>query len=139
MLYSEFLKTKRKCPFCDRRDRILVGKKSAYLTYALAPYSRYHLLAVPRKHKTSLRALGPAERKDLAALVSKGTELLRRLHIADISVLVRDSGRQKSVEHIHYHIIPNHRIGDLDRGGRKRRILTQKEISALVAKVKKIL
>lgn len=131
MLYSRFLKLRRPCPFCRPADHIFASRKTAYLTYALAPYAKYHLLAVPKRHVVSFRELRPAEERDIAELAKLGAKILNKLKIKNVSVLARDGGLNKSVAHLHYHIIPNHRIGDLDSRGKPRRILTGPEIKNL--------
>ena len=58
-----------------------------------------------------------------------GMKLLHKLKHKNISVLVRDGDHsEKSVAHLHYHLIPNHRVGDIDAAGNKRRVMTEKEI-----------
>lgn len=136
MLYEKFLKIRKLCPFCAAKDRIFARRKTAYLTYALAPYTKYHLLAVPKRHVISLRELHPAEEKDLANLAKFGVKILNKLKIKSATVLVRDGGLNKSVAHLHYHIIPNHRIGDLDSRGKPRRVLTEKEIKTLAQRIR---
>jgi len=138
MLYTKFLKLKRPCPFCGVGDRIFASRKTACLTYALAPYAKYHLLVIPKRHITSLRELRPAEEKDIGELVKLGVGILNRLKIKSVTVLARDGGRNKSIAHLHYHLIPNHRIGDLDSKGKPRRILSEQEVKKLAQKIRKV-
>jgi len=138
MLYKHFLSLRRPCPFCSARERMFAEKKTAYLTYAIAPYAKYHLLVVPKRHVTSLDALRPREEKDIADLVKLGVKILKKLKIKNVTSLVRNGGSMKSVAHVHYHIIPNHRIGDFDIRGKKRRILTDKETEVLAQRIEQI-
>ena len=129
MLYADFLKTIKKCPFCGNEDRWIKEAKTAFLTYSLAPYAKHHLLVIPKRHITSFTNLKPAEEKDIDALIMAGMKLLHKLKHKNISVLVRDGDHsEKSVAHLHYHLIPNHRVGDIDAAGNKRRVMTEKEI-----------
>ena len=139
MLYKKFLTLRRPCPFCHARERILAERKTAYLTYALAPYSKYHLLVIPKRHITSIARLHPSEEKDIAELVKSGLKTLRRLKVKNSTVLVRDGGRDKSIAHLHYHLIPNHRIGDMDSRGKQRQILTPRAQEDLERKIAKAL
>ena len=63
---------------------------------------------------------------------------MHALGYEDCTVLVRDgSNANKSIGHLHYHIIPNTRIGDIDHNGKKRRIMKESEIRKIMADVKK--
>jgi diadenosine tetraphosphate (Ap4A) HIT family hydrolase len=131
MLYKKFLKLRRPCPFCNGRQRTFLDRKTAYLTYALAPYSKYHLLVVPKRHVTALVELTSQEEKDIAELVKVAIKTLHELKVRNITSLVRDSTRDKSIAHLHYHVIPNHRIGDKDSNHKARRILSDAELGRL--------
>lgn len=141
MLYKPFLKILRPCPFCYPADLPFADRKTAYLTYALAPYVRHHLLVIPKRHVISVNELGSSEEKEIADLVKSGIQILHRLGIKSCTVFVRDGeeNKMKSVQHLHYHIIPNRRIGDLDGKGRPRRILTEREIENLKRNIEKVL
>lgn len=137
MLYHTWRRAHRtRCPFCGKENRILRATKHAYLTYALAPYSPHHLLVIPKRHVVSFLKLTKPEEREIDGLLELGTSLFRKLKVKDFSILVRDGGnRAKSVPHLHYHLIPNHHIGDLDKDGRNRRILTEREVDALLRKM----
>lgn len=141
MLYNTWRRTHHKrCPFCGKENKILRATKHAYLTYALAPYSPNHLLVIPKRHVVSFLKLSKVERRDIDMLLELGASLLVKLKVKDFSILVRDGGnRAKSVPHLHYHLIPSHRIGDLDKDGRNRRILTEREVDALMRKMSGLL
>jgi diadenosine tetraphosphate (Ap4A) HIT family hydrolase len=139
MLYSSWRRTHTHCPFCGLENRILKTVKHAYLTYALAPYAPNHLLVIPKRHVVSFLKLTKAEEKDIDTLLKLGASVLAKLKVKDFSILVRDGGnRAKSVPHLHYHIIPKHRIGDLDKDGKGRRVLTTRQIDLLMRKLRKI-
>lgn len=141
MFYGEFLKRVRKCPFCTDGNRIIKQNKYAFLTYALAPYSSHHLLVVPKRHVFSLGELNKKEEKAISDLLEIGTKLIHEYGDKNCTILVRDGqdNKMKSIEHLHYHIIPNHRIGDLDNKGRKRRVLERKEIDKIMKDMKSCL
>jgi diadenosine tetraphosphate (Ap4A) HIT family hydrolase len=133
MLYTEYMKTLGVCPFCRTDDRLIKDNEYAFLTYSLAPYSEHHLLVSPKRHVESFLDLTEGEFRDIEELLRNGAKLLQLLGHTDYSILVRngdDSG--KSVRHLHYHIVPHVHIGDLDHNGEERRILTEREIDALM-------
>ena len=133
MLYKDFLKTIKTCPFCKNEDRWIKETKTAFLTYSLAPYAKHHLLVIPKRHVTSFTNLKPVEEKDIDMLIMAGMKLLHKLKHKNISILTRDGDHsEKSVEHLHYHLIPNHRIGDIDARGNKRRVMSEKEVQKII-------
>jgi diadenosine tetraphosphate (Ap4A) HIT family hydrolase len=140
MLYSTLLKKMRKCPFCAPGQRSFAKNERAYLTYSLAPYAEYHLLVIPKRHAESFSDLNAAEARDVQAMIIAGVGVFHAKGIEDYTILVRN-GKQsgKSVAHLHYHLVPNHRMGDLDSLQRSRKILTPKQIRSLTAEVAEIL
>lgn len=137
MLYTTYLKTLTSCPFCGHTDRRIFENRDAFLTYAKAPYAPHHLLVIPKRHVSSFLELTKSEDASITKLLHKGVELLHTFGNANCSILVRDGkGSGKSIQHLHYHIIPNHRIGDLDVNGAKRKVLTQQEINNVIKELK---
>lgn len=131
MLYDALLKTMATCPFCDeeeRKDRIILENKSAYLTYALVPYHKHHLLIIPKKHRALLLEASFFEQQRINRLIDQGVRLLRAIGYKDLSVLVRDGNLGKTIEHLHYHIVPNVYIGDVLNDHKPRKLLTKKQI-----------
>lgn len=140
MLYRDFLNTPRPCPFCAPVQKVFAEKESVYLTYALAPYHPHHLLVVPRRHSLHFLDLSAEEQIEIDMLIRKAFEALERLGYQNITVLVREGeGSGKSIEHVHYHIIPNIRIGDIDHNGNERAVLSPEEISSTCADLEKVL
>lgn len=145
MLYSEFLKknhflkNSNDCPFCrPALNRVFKSNRYAYLTYALAPYHKHHLLVIPKRHVESLLKLKIAEERAIMALLDYATRLVHANGYEDCSLLVRDGGHiNRSISHLHYHVIPNVHIGDLDHAGKKRRIMTPEEIHKVSKDIKK--
>ncbi len=140
MLYKTFLKKLNHCPFCESKDRIIKENKLAYLTYSLAPYHKHHMLAIPKRHDHAILDIKKNEMEDILALVRYGLSLLHGLGYRDCSVLVREGvvGHAKSIEHMHYHIVPAVALGDLDHYGKQRRIMTREEINKVMGDFRKV-
>jgi len=136
MLYKDFLKQLDGCPFCAGHNKILREQGGCYLTYALAPYHKHHLLIVPRAHRASLQELTTEEKESVAALQEVGLQSLKKLGYTSITLLVREGeSGNKSIEHVHFHIVPKIKIGDIDHYGAERRILEEDEIDTLMREV----
>lgn len=134
MLYQEHLKNLKVCPFCVLlpSDRALLERQHAYLTYARAPYHAHHLLVIPKRHIVSFFEINENERKEIDELIVLATTTLKKLNYNSFSILVREGGdSDKSVPHLHYHVIPDIHLGDLDHLGRPRKMLEDKEVTAL--------
>ena len=139
MKYSEYVESLPvgTCPFCASDDRRLIENKTAYVTYALAPYHKHHLLVIPKEHRKSFFDLNIEEWGDIWDLVQKGSRILRYLGYKNYSVMVREGmGGAKSVEHLHYHLIPNIRLGDLDHASNARTVLSDEAVHMLVEEMK---
>lgn len=140
MLYSDYLPTITKCPFCECNDRVFIDKKNAFLTYAKAPYHPDHLLVIPKRHVVSFLDITHEEKNDIDKLIKTGTKILKKLGYDNFSILVREGNSiNKSVPHLHYHLIPNDRIGDLDHNGEQRQILSSEEIAILSQRILNII
>ncbi|MBI5306136.1 HIT domain-containing protein [Candidatus Wolfebacteria bacterium] len=137
MLYKDFLNKINSCPFCDNSNRIIINGELSYLTYALAPYHKHHLLVLPKRHIKSIDELIDEEADEIEKLQKKGLEILKKLNYKSISILVREGelNINKSIKHTHFHIIPEIRIGDLDHYGMERRILKPEEITNTVSEI----
>ena len=131
MKYTEYLKNQPEsfCPFCeDEKDRIFLDNEHALLTYAKAPYHKHHLLVVPKEHKKSFLELDKNESDAIWSLIRQGAAILLELGYESYTVIVREGKNgAKSVEHLHYHLIPENHIGDLDHDGNTREIMTDTE------------
>ncbi len=141
MLYKEFLNTLNDCPFCGTNNRIIVDGSHAYLTYAIAPYHKHHLLVLPKRHVESIDDLTEAELEDIDRLQDEGLRILQRLNYDSVSFLVREGplNVNKSVRHTHYHIIPEILIGDVDHYGQERRILEENEVDEIMSEIRAVL
>jgi diadenosine tetraphosphate (Ap4A) HIT family hydrolase len=138
MKYVDYLKTLTQCPFCKGiHTRILIENDGALLTYSLAPYHKYHLLVVPKRHLESILDLTWDEHVCIMALIVNGLKALGKIGHHDCTVLVRDyQVVGKSVPHLHYHIIPGGQIEDVSLNLEMRELLTQDEEQALIKELK---
>jgi diadenosine tetraphosphate (Ap4A) HIT family hydrolase len=140
MLYEKYLKTLKKCPFCELdKGEILKQNKFAVLTLAKAPYTKNHLLVLPKRHVFKLSNLPQEQKDDFEKLVYWGMKKLHKKH-ANISIVYREGSKKgvgKSISHLHYHLIPNMKIGSHDINWRKRKIYSEKEYVKMVKSMKK--
>ncbi len=140
MLYKDFLKELTVCPFCSNQNRFIDEREMAFLTYALAPYHKHHLLVIPKRHSEIISDLNDADNRDIDLLTNRAIGILKKLGYKNMSVLVRQGNEAgKSIPHLHYHIIPDIRLGDIDHYGKDRVILADDEISKLVNELKNLL
>jgi diadenosine tetraphosphate (Ap4A) HIT family hydrolase len=145
MLYKEFLKARirqykgRFCPFCaEARWKIIQKNSRSFITYSLAPYHKHHLLVISDRHAVSFLELSTAETRDIERMLSLGVRLLHACGYKDCLILVHDGKSSgKSVEHLHYHVIPNTHIGALDHLGHDRKIMSERAVSKLLAEFRK--
>jgi len=140
MNYKELLETERECPFCESgRNRIIDNIGEAKLTYSLAPYCKHHLLVTPKRHIESFEDLTSEEKKDIDDILLKGIRFLKALGHSGYSILLRNGKKTgKTIEHLHYHIIPSVAVGSLENNHVERRIMTEEEINKLLKDFEKI-
>ena len=140
MKYTEFLKTQNKCPFCyGVKNRVLIENEKAFLTYAQAPYHKYHLLVVPKRHVENIVALTWDENVCITALITKAIKALDSIGHRDCTILARDNqALAKSVMHLHYHIIPGGDIEYVSINLEMRKLLTDAEENSLRKELKRI-
>lgn len=129
MKYHDYLKTLSVCPFCKGiENRILLENDSAILTYALAPYHKYHLMVIPKRHVERIIDLNWDENVCITALIVAGIKALSKLGHDDCTLLARDNKAVgKSVAHLHYHIIPGGIIADTSLNLEVRKMLLDGE------------
>lgn len=115
MKYIDVLKKERAahvCPFCHiHPDEIVFEGKHFLVIPARAPYIKHHLLIIPKRHANTLATLTSAEHKELHLLIDTRAQKLHAVY-KDVSLLlrdglVRDTVLQKSVNHLHFHLLPN--------------------------------
>jgi diadenosine tetraphosphate (Ap4A) HIT family hydrolase len=138
MLYKDFLEHLDGCPFCGGKNALIVSNAHGYITYSLAPYHKHHLLVIPTRHTESLLDLGKEESEALLELLRTGARLLSALGYQSYSILLREGvGINKSIPHLHYHLVPDDPIGDLNQLlGKDRLVLSDKEIEEIVGELR---
>ena len=111
MKYSNFLGRLKSCPFCKiHPERIIYEGVHASLIIAIAPYHKDHLLVVPKVHSTSALRVGLG----IDSVIRVGIRLLEKRGHKGVSVLMRNGmSTGKSINHLHYHLIPDIPIGPL--------------------------
>ncbi len=129
MKYADFLKQEKRCPFDTPITQIMLDQcGTAFLTYALAPYSPDHWLVIPTRHVGKLTELTHEEQDDIDRMLSRGLKALTALGHHGVSILLRQGeGTGKTVEHLHYHLIPDTHVGDLDHDPDNRPVLSEEE------------
>ena len=91
MKYDTYLKSLKKCPFCENtQNRILLENKNAFLTYARAPYHKYHLLVVPKRHVENVKDLTKLENNNIMSLIVSGIKSLNKIGHNDCTLVMRD-------------------------------------------------
>lgn len=138
MEYKEFRQSLHSCPFCSlSHNEIISENMSAFLTYALAPYIRHHLLVVPKRHIEKIGEATPEEEKDISDLQMEALNLLHKLGHENVTFLARDGENSgKSIHHIHYHVVPDIQLGDITHEGTVRKIMEKDEIDGLLKEIK---
>ena len=100
------------CPFChEKKENMIEIGKYFYVIPARAPYTKNHLLIVPKRHANTLITLSHAELLEMNKLVDKRAKKLHTKY-KDVSLLLRDGLVtdkiiNKSVNHLHFHLLPN--------------------------------
>ena len=118
----------------------IIGKKLSFLTYALAPYHKDHLLVTSKRHAESFLDLGKKERDEMLDLVNLAVRILHSFGYKDCSILGRDGNNAgKSIKHFHFHVIPKVLLGDIDNYRKERKILSQKDIDKTIKKIRAVI
>ena len=130
------------CPFCSLPENFYLEKSEYFsVTYARAPYTKDHLLIIPNRHVVLFNSLSHEEVRNLMDLVSKWTEILHKEH-TDIALLLRDwfiwGSWWKSVDHMHFHLIPDVEVWSIHWCWPSREYLSEKELLKHIAEVKKL-
>ncbi|HEY9584705.1 MAG TPA: HIT domain-containing protein [Candidatus Paceibacterota bacterium] len=140
MLYSEFIKKPRNCPFCEKSNPIIKEDKFSYITIATAPYHRHHLMVVPKRHIEKIFDATEEENIEMLLLIKASAEILTKLGYKNYSILVREGDQSrtgKSVPHLHYHIVPDTAL--ITKKHEHRTMMTEVEIDEVVKELKNIL
>jgi ATP adenylyltransferase len=142
MKYHDFLTTLKTCPFCPSEHDVennILGDSEAYLTYSIAPYHQDHLLVIPHRHLEKLGDLSASEMISIDRLIKQGISMLNTLGHENISVIVREGkGSGKTVEHLHYHIVPDIVLEYKDSKGGDREVLGEEEKAKLLKRLRDV-
>ncbi|MFW6143390.1 MAG: HIT family protein, partial [Patescibacteria group bacterium] len=109
--YAEIWQSVDKCPFCDLKEKYIVTQDNdVVLTANLFPYVDYHLLIIPRKHVLLLSELSENDWLAVRRLAELGRKLLEAVTNNDAYTFVLREGnnKKKTVQHLHFHLIPFH-------------------------------
>lgn len=140
MKYLDYLKTMVDCPFCSPTQRIVTENEFAFLTYSLAPYRSDHLLVVPKVHVEHVIDLTDEIMSGLNLLQKVGLRMLNKLGHPNVSLLVRDGmGSGKSIPHLHYHLIPDILLGDIEHNGKERDVLSEEKTDLVINRLCSVL
>jgi len=142
MKYNKYLKKNHSCPFCHLiKGEIIKENKHAILTLARAPYIKDHLLVISKKHAIKLNSLSKKQKDAIESLIYYGMKKLHKKH-KNVTILYREGNKKevgKSVNHIHYHLIPDMKVGVLNIWKiNKREFLSEQEYIKKIKKFKKI-
>lgn len=139
MKYKEFLKKLKKCPFCNlEQETIIKQNKHAIITLSRAPYTKDHLLVIPKRHVLRLNELKEKEKRAIDKLIDYGMKLLYKKH-KGINILYREGDKKliaKSIDHLHYNLLPDIWLGKVNKGFSNRKAYSEKEYINAIKKLK---
>lgn len=130
------------CPFCFMPHELVLDQTEHCLVLLTrAPYTKDHILLVPKRHVIFYRDLTRAELDEFDLLIHRWMEKLRK-HYSDVNLLLRDGTANgkigKSVDHLHFHLIPDLIIWGQDvEKMRNRKFYDEDEYLSLVKQFKK--
>ena len=96
------------------KEEIVDETEKFFVIPARAPYVENHLLIIPKRKVYVLRELTNEEKEEMYDLVDKRSKKLHTIHHG-VNLLLRDglvgddwgTEIQKSVNHLHFHLIPD--------------------------------
>lgn len=106
------IESKHICPFChEKKENMLQEGKYFFVIPARAPYVKHHLLIVPKRHVNVLTTLKHTELLEMHKLIDIRAKRLHKKY-KDVNILLRDGLLRdkiinKSVNHLHVHLLPN--------------------------------
>lgn len=129
------------CPFCDIPEAFMLERSDFFfVTPARAPYTEDHLLIIPQRHVVLFNDLSREEVQNLMHLVSKRNKKLHTKY-RDVNLLLRDGfiggSIGKSVNHMHFHLIPDLPIGHEEKSWTEREFFSEKKFLACIEQCKK--
>lgn len=107
-----------------QKEEIIDKSKNFIIIAARAPYAEDHLLIIPKRQVYLLKELSELEKNEMWKLLEKWVKKLNKKH-KHINLLLRDGlvgwGIWKSVNHFHFHLIPDCWIGSEESLGKDSR------------------
>lgn len=142
MKYKEYLDSMITCPFCDANiDKQKVRENRSFmLTVCLAPYHKHHLLIVSKRHIERINDIKEEEFLDYWEMQKVGISLMNSLGYDNISIFIKEGkiNPSKSVNHLHFHIVPDIHLSNLEHTmTAERDILTPDEIKESILEFNK--
>ena len=145
MEYWEILQHLRKdhiCPFChETHPHMIHENEHMYIIPARAPYVEDHILIIPKRHVIFLKELTHPELISLHELVDIRTNKLHTKHEA-VNLLLRDGlaewKTKKSINHLHFHLIPDCPIGAEEKSWAEREFLDDQTYLTITETIKEI-
>jgi diadenosine tetraphosphate (Ap4A) HIT family hydrolase len=140
--YRDFLNEqntgKKPCPFDNPLpEHKILENDLAYMTLALAPYHEDHMLIIPKRHVAHIFDVTHEEHAAIRMLERAGWDILKHLGHNGVSIIVREGKTSGgTVEHLHYHLIPDTRLGDMDHNGDERLILSPEQFAAGMRRIR---
>lgn len=144
MKYLQALKELKKDfdPFLHlEKEEIVDETEKFFVIPARAPYVENHLLIIPKRKVYVLRELTNEEKEEMYDLIDKRSKKLHTMHHG-VNLLLRDwligdwDGEiWKSVNHLHFHLIPDCPIGG-EVAGLDRKWYTDEEYLELAKEIR---
>ncbi len=124
------------CPFCKAEKEDSIDENQDFkVILARAPYTPDHLLIVPHKHLVYMHELSAQELTSAMQLIKKRMDKLH-LTYPDVNLLLRDGkvwgDIGKSVDHLHFHLIPSIILGGQLSKMRHRAYFDKKQYQELI-------
>lgn len=118
---------------------ILKQNKYAFLTLARAPYITDHLLIIPKKHVLKLNKLSKNQKDAMESLIYYGMKKLHKKY-KNVTMIYREGNKKevgKSINHVHYHLVPNLQIGVLNKNVNDRKLYSEEDYIKKIKAFKK--
>lgn len=144
MIYQKFLDLIKKnnfCPFCNLKKELIIKKnRFAVLTLARAPYTKDHLLIIPKRHVLELKDLKRKEKDSIMNLIVTGLEIFHKKY-KGVEVSYKEGktldDAQKTILHAHFHLVPKKNVKNPKVD--KRNFLSEKKLISETKKIKELM
>ena len=144
MQYHEALQTlgKNFDPFLHIKKEEIIDETENFLVVAArAPYIENHLLIIPKKKIYVLKELSHHEQSEMFQLLEDWNLKLHKNH-DDVNLLLRDGlvwgNTEKSVNHLHFHLIPDCPIwAEWDLNSEKREWFDDEKYISITTEIRK--